>query len=50
MRFDVSIISDDIFEHNETFQLSIDSSSLPLNVSTGYPDQATVIIINDDCK
>ena len=50
MRFDVSLISDDAFEHNETFHLSINSSSLPLNVSTTAPDQATVIIINDDCK
>ena len=50
MRFDVSVISDDIFEHNETFQLSINLSSLPHNVSTVYPNQATVIIINDDCK
>jgi len=50
MEFTVSIISDDTFEHNETFQLSIDSPSLPPNVSTANPNQATVIIINDDCK
>ena len=50
MQFNVSISVDDILEHNETFQLTIDSSSLPLDASTANPDQATVVIINDDCK
>ena len=50
MQFNVSINSDDTLEHNETFQLTIDSSSLPLDASTADPDEATVVIINDDCK
>ena len=50
MQFNVSISADGTLEHNETFQLTIDSSLLPLDVSTADPDQATVVIINDDCK
>ena len=50
MEFNVSITNDDTLEHNETFQLTIDSSSLPVGASTADPNQATVVIINDDCK
>lgn len=50
IQFNVTITSDDVYERNETFQLTIDSLSLPLNVTTAELDQATVIIINDDCK
>ena len=50
MQFNVSISADDTLERNETFRLTIVSSSLPLDASTADPDQATVVIINDDCK
>ena len=50
MQFNVSVSGDDTLEHNETFQLTIDSSSLPVSASTADPAQATVVIINDDCK
>jgi len=50
IQFNVSIINDDMYEVNETFGLTINQSLLPLGASTTYPDQAAVIIINDDCK
>ena len=50
MQFNVSISADDILEHNETFRLTINSSTLPVGASTADPDQATVVIRNDDCK
>ena len=46
--FNVSITNDDIFESNETFDLSINIFSLPSNAAVGDPSQATVIILNDD--
>ena len=48
--FNVLIIDDDEHEDNETFELTINSFFLPLNISTIHPDQVTVIIKNDDCK
>ena len=50
MQFEVPIIDDNIYEYNETFQLIINSSSLPTDISAGIPYQATVIIMNDDGK
>ena len=50
MQFNVSISDDDILEHNETFQLTIDSSLVPPGSSIADPEQTTVVIINDDCK
>lgn len=49
IRAEISIqINDDIvFEGNENFTLSIDSSSLPENVTLGRP-VVTVTIIDDD--
>ena len=49
-QFNVSIIMDDAYELNETFHLTIDSSSLLSDISAANPYQATVIIINDDRK
>ena len=46
--FDVSINNDQIFRGARTFQLSIDPSSLPNNVTIGDIGQATVIILDDD--
>ena len=46
----ISITNDEIFEGNETFDLVLNSSSLPPNVTAGNIGQATVIILNDDGK
>ena len=48
--FNIPINDDDIFEGEEDFTLSIDSSSLPDNVTVGDPGVVTVTIINDDSK
>jgi len=48
--FDVPITDDDIYEDNENFMLTIDESILPPNVRRGDPSEATVTIVNDDCK
>ena len=48
--FNISITDDTMFEQNETFMLTIANTGLPSNVTVGYPDQATVTIINDDGK
>lgn len=48
--FTVPISNDDMFEGNEDFTLTIDPSSLTSHVTTSDPDQATVTIIDDDCK
>ena len=48
--FNIPIIDDRILEGSEDFNLTIDISSLPNNVTTGSPQQATVTIAEDDCK
>ena len=48
--FNVSIIDDDVYEVNETFELTVDSLFLPHNVSTVDPNQTRVTIRNDDCE
>ena len=48
--FDIPISDDNILEDNENFVLTIDPSSLPTNVTIGDPGQATVTIVDDDCK
>ena len=48
--FNVSIINDEIYEGNETFSLVVNVTSLPLNVTVGDPNQATVTVFNDDGK
>ena len=40
---------DNIFEDNENFTLTI-NSSLPTGVMVGNPNQATVTIVDNDCK
>ena len=47
--FSISINDDNIFEENENFTLTI-NSSLPTGVMVGNPGQATVIIVDNDCK
>ena len=47
--FDIPISNDTLYEGNENFVLTIDSSSLPpTGVSVGTPSQATVTIVDDD--
>ena len=48
--FNVSILDDKILEEDEKFILTIDPSSLPCSVTTGDHNQATVIILEDECK
>ena len=48
--FDIPINNDMILEGLEDFMLTIDPSSLPTDVSVGDPGQATVTIVDDDCK
>ena len=47
--FSIPINDDSIFEGNENFSLTI-NSSLPTGVMPGNPDQATMIIVDNDCK
>ena len=46
--FSVSIIDDNIHEESETFNLTVDRSSLPNGVTSR--DNATVTIIDNDSK
>ena len=48
--FPVPIIDDNILEENENFTLTINSSSLPSNVTVGDPGEATVTIVDNDRK
>ena len=47
--FQVPIINDDVFEGNEHFNLTINSTS-PSVVSIGDPNQAKVTILDNDHK
>ena len=38
------------FEYNENFLLTINSSSLPSNVTVGDPGEAIVTIVDNDRK
>lgn len=48
--FDIIITNDDTFRGTRMFQISIDQTSLPNNIVTGSIGQATVTIVEDDCK
>ena len=51
--FNVTIIDNNQLESNETFYLFINPSSLPtisVNITISDPSQATVTILDDDCK
>ena len=48
--FDVPVNDDNILEGNENFTLTINSSSLPSNVTVGDPGEATVTLVDNDCK
>ena len=47
---DIVLVNDNIYENDEMFNLMIDPSSLPSNVTVYNFDQATVTILNDDCE
>jgi len=46
--FDVILINDDVLEETETFDVIINSSSLPSNVTSGEPGDAAVIVWDND--
>lgn len=46
----IAILDDELLEDDETFNLTINPSSLPSNVIVGDPNTATVTILNDDGK
>ena len=48
--FNISINNDDLLEDNETFNLIINPSSLPSEVSTSNPVQVTITVLNDEGK
>ena len=48
--FSISINGDDIYEDSETFNISIDSSSLPKRVTVGDNDHSAVTILDNDGK
>ena len=47
---DIPIINDNIVEDDESFILTINSSSLPIDIFIGNGNETTVTIANDDCK
>ena len=52
--FDVSITDDNMLETNETFELSIETTSLPRKVFVSptdkFPSRTTVYILDDDLQ
>ena len=46
--FNIPISSDGTMEENEEFNLTIHATSMPTHVKIDKPDQATVIIVDDD--
>ena len=48
--FNVTIIDDNILEHDETFTLAIDLSTLPNRIIIGGSTHTRITILNDDSK
>ena len=48
--FNISIRNDNLLELDETFELVINTSSLPIDVTVGMPTRATITIVDDDSK
>ena len=46
--FNITIIDDNIFEEEEKFNLTINTSALPNNVAIGDLDRTTVTIVDND--
>ena len=47
---DIPVCDDEVFEPEESFSISVVSNSLPDNVMDGNLNQATIVIVDDDCK
>ena len=48
--FAINIINDNRLESEETFNLTISSTLLPVGISIANPQTATVSIVDDECK
>ena len=48
--FEISIINDTMVENDKSFDLNINTNTLPDDITLGSPDTATVMITNDDSK
>ena len=48
--FSIPITDDNILEWNENFLLTINETSLPGLLTRSHPDEATVTIVDNDCK
>ena len=46
--FNITVNDDDILEEIEIFNIAINSSSLPIDVTIGELNEAVVIIVDDD--
>jgi len=49
-QFVIRITDDNVLENFETFNLTIDSLSLPNNITTSVPSETVVLIVDDDGK
>ena len=47
---DIPVCNDGVFEPDESFSISVVSNSSPDNVMGGNLNQATIVIVDDDCK
>ena len=50
MSYTILVTDDDILEIDEAFNISINSTSLPLDVFIGNISQAVVVIVDEDRK
>ena len=46
----ISIVPDQTLEVDETFEIVIDSASLPIDVFSGTSDEVALVIVDDDRK
>ena len=48
--FNISIIDDDDYENNETFNVTVDPLSLPYGTAIGSPSRTAFTILDNDSK
>ena len=48
--YNISIVADKLLEVDETFEIAIDSTSLPFDVFSGTSDEVALVIVDDDRK
>ena len=48
--FNVTIIEDNILEHNESFSVGVDRLTPPSKITIGSSSHTTITILNDDSK